>query len=284
VPDAQDLSKTAVDRKTSSTMTRSFRFDKIRVLDLSHPLLGPRAVAGLRVMRPGRGLVLLLGVSTLLGRSDGGAFGDENALDQDIAARHFQLGSEAYARSDFQRALEEFQAARRVVPRPELDFNIGRVYDRLDEPARAIEAYARYVAAMPDAPDAAEVRARIATLQDRLPAGPFAVSAAPAPADHHGSHAYVAPIVVGALALSAGAVGAGLLGALKGEYDKLHDGCGVAGTCSVAQWSGLRSQDITGKVMLGVGGALLLVDVALWVRARGRVAKENRRVAAWRTR
>jgi len=88
--------------------------------------------------------------------------------DTEVARKHFEKGRQAYDAGDYQAALGEFQAAKRAKAAPALDFNIARCYDRLEQYSPAIDAYASYIAAQPNAPDAEEVRARIATLKKRV--------------------------------------------------------------------------------------------------------------------
>jgi tetratricopeptide (TPR) repeat protein len=88
--------------------------------------------------------------------------------DTQVGRRHFRVGSERYAAGDYAGALEEFRAARRVTGLPALDYNIARCEDRLEQYSDAIADYERYVAAAPNADDAAEVSARIAVLRSRV--------------------------------------------------------------------------------------------------------------------
>lgn len=102
--------------------------------------------------------------------------------DLEIAHRRFERGRAAYEANDYAAALQEFEAVRVVKPSPALDWNIGRCLDRLERFAEAVAAYERYLAATPNEPDAPEVRARVATLKQRLanlPAKPSAPAPAP---------------------------------------------------------------------------------------------------------
>jgi hypothetical protein len=103
-------------------------------------------------------------VITLLAVS-GVAFAHEDP-DTEVARRHFNAGRAFYDAADYERALDEFQQARRAKPHPALDFNIGRCLDRLERYQQAIAAYESYAASEP--PDALEIRARIVILKDRL--------------------------------------------------------------------------------------------------------------------
>src|SRR5262245_43180338 len=89
--------------------------------------------------------------------------------DLEIAQRRFTKGSQYYVAKDYARAIEEFEAARRVMPAPEIDYNIARCHDRLEHFREAIAAYERYLASKPSKEDAAEVEARLKVLQPRVP-------------------------------------------------------------------------------------------------------------------
>ena len=91
---------------------------------------------------------------------------DENEGDVTTARRHFEAGVRYYDMADWQKALEEFMTAQRLHPVPAFDFNIGRCHDFLGHITTAIEHYERYAAT--NAPDAAQVRARIVELRRRL--------------------------------------------------------------------------------------------------------------------
>jgi tetratricopeptide (TPR) repeat protein len=103
--------------------------------------------------------------------------------DVEIAQRHFAMGREYYATSDYQRALDEFEAARKIKPLPAFDFNIARCYDRMERFAEARAAYQRYVSSSPTPEDADEVRRRIEVLDERISKSPPAtLEPSPAPA------------------------------------------------------------------------------------------------------
>jgi tetratricopeptide (TPR) repeat protein len=118
------------------------------------------------------------------------ASGEEPIVDPDtqIARRRFDRGTELYGAERYAEAVVEFEAARAVKPLPAFDYNIGLCHDRLEHPEAAVEAYQRYVAAKPDAPDAARVRERIGILKERIaratvraPVPPAAKPEAPIP-------------------------------------------------------------------------------------------------------
>jgi hypothetical protein len=73
----------------------------------------------------------------------------------------------------------------------------------------------------------------------------------------------VAPIVVGALAVSAFAAGGGVLGWVSSDYGHLAGTCGSS--CPRASWSDLPGRADAGYALLAIGGALAVTDVVLWV-------------------
>lgn len=83
------------------------------------------------------------------------------------AAREFTEGMNDYRRGDFASAAAHFQAAYEALPDPAPLFNMARSWEGANEIVRALDAYQRYLAAAPDAPDRAEVLARIELLRQR---------------------------------------------------------------------------------------------------------------------
>src|SRR5690348_7876731 len=84
--------------------------------------------------------------------------------DTEVARKHFNAGRSFYDKGEYERALDEFQAARRVRPHPALDYNIARCLDRLEQYEDAIAAYERYAATNP--PDVVEIRNRMSQLKE----------------------------------------------------------------------------------------------------------------------
>jgi tetratricopeptide (TPR) repeat protein len=204
--------------------------------------------------------------------------------DEEAARRHFERGLTHYDAGEYQAALAEFDAVKRFHDSPALDYNIARCYDRLERYQEAVTAYERYVTQKPDAPDAPMTRERIATLRKRLgspaeaPAPPTPAPAPPTPAPaiaatpatpiddgarpHSSLRRWAAPIAIGAGALAAAAIGAGLLGSVKSDYDAALGPSGCR-PCSNDQIAPLERRADAGYALLGVGGALVVVDVAL---------------------
>lgn len=125
-------------------------------------------------------MIGLLGRHTALWLACGGCIslvaGPARADDQVAASRdavqearaRFREASEHYRAGRFREALRDFELAERLVPSPELSFNIARAHEQLGEIEAAVARYERYVAALPDANDAESVRTRIAALRASL--------------------------------------------------------------------------------------------------------------------
>lgn len=232
--------------------------------------------------------------------------------DEEAARRHFERGLTHYDAGEYQEALAEFDAVKRFHDSPALDYNIARCYDRLERYPEAVAAYERYVAQKPDAADAAETRERIATLRARLAppspsnaappkpapavaepavaapavAAPPVAAPAPKPADEPARPSpvrrFAAPIALGAGAFVAAAIGAGLLGSVKSDYDAALGPSGCR-PCSDAQIAPLERRATAGYALVGVGGALAVADVVVLgiLVARGKKAS-GARAQIWR--
>jgi tetratricopeptide (TPR) repeat protein len=85
--------------------------------------------------------------------------------DVDIAKAHYATGIAYYERSRFADAAHEFEESYRLSHRPELLYNMGKAYDGGGDKARALAAYRRFLAALPDASDTPVVRARVDQLE-----------------------------------------------------------------------------------------------------------------------
>lgn len=197
--------------------------------------------------------------------------------DQNIQAARalYEAGSAAYYEGRFADAVTEFEAARVLWPSPEIDFNIGKARDRLSDPEAAAAAYERYLAARPVASNAAELRARIALLREPKPKtttepehhaamfvrSSLAVTAQVPPPMARRRALRTTAWIVGGVALGLVAVGASLAGSAHADYGALS----CAPGCADGDWSGIRSREYAGAAILGLAGAALVADVALWV-------------------
>ena len=89
--------------------------------------------------------VVVLGATLAASAASVRVWADESP-DEEIARRHYDQGVDAYAARDYGRAIKEFEAARSYRPRPELDYNLARCFDRMERAADAIDAYEAYLA------------------------------------------------------------------------------------------------------------------------------------------
>lgn len=94
------------------------------------------------------------------------ALADVQDPDTEVARRRFMRGAELYDQGRYAEAAAEFEAASRLRPAPQFDFNIGRCLDRLEHWGEAADAYERYATSHP--PDEEDVRARVAVLRKRV--------------------------------------------------------------------------------------------------------------------
>jgi tetratricopeptide (TPR) repeat protein len=218
------------------------------------------------------------------------AFADIPPVPDDTLARgHYVRGAEAYNAGRYEEALVEFEAAHHVRPMSAFDYNIAKCLDRLNRRAEAVEAYGKYLRNAPPDDTAAETRARIEKLQHEIrdaekPPAPAIVPAIVAPVitppapsavvfsvtlpPRPSPRRFILPGAVGGGALALAAIGAGLLGSTASAYGSLDGSC--APNCSTGSWASLPAREHAGEALLGIAGAVAIVDVVLWVRAMKR--------------
>jgi tetratricopeptide (TPR) repeat protein len=201
-------------------------------------------------------LVALLLLSGSVARAD-------DDPDTEAARRHFQRASELYDAHRYREAVREFEVAKKLKPLPEFDFNIGRAYDRLEDWPHAIEAYQQYLLRARNEADIAEVRARLAVLQARVPQSP---TATPEQDDARRARLRIAAYVDGSLALAAAIAGAGLVGSVNASYNSLHQVCSTR-PCTPSDWHDAQTRATAAYALFAVAGAAEIVDIALFVRA-----------------
>src|SRR6476661_5534300 len=98
------------------------------------------------------------------------AGGTATRNDSPDVRRLMALGHEAAIVGDHRQARDVFVDAARLSPGDErIAYQLGRTYEELGERSNAIREYCRFLALAPQSSDAADVRARIATLA--TPAG-----------------------------------------------------------------------------------------------------------------
>ena len=86
----------------------------------------------------------------------------------EVARGLFQAGKAAYEAGNYTDALSFFEQAHARSGRPQLLFNVGQTADRLRQDEKAIASFRAYLEQLPEAPNRAEVEARIRALEQAL--------------------------------------------------------------------------------------------------------------------
>jgi tetratricopeptide (TPR) repeat protein len=86
----------------------------------------------------------------------------------DPAKEAFGAGKKLYDKGKYAEAVKKFEDAYALRPHPVIFFNIGKCYEKLDVPAKAMRAYRDYLRLLPDATDKAAVQDSIANLERKL--------------------------------------------------------------------------------------------------------------------
>lgn len=89
-------------------------------------------------------------------------------LDDERARGLFEQGAGAYEAGHYEAALGFFQESYALSGRATLLFNIGSSADRLRQNETALENYEAFLAAVPGAPNRAEVSSRVVVLREEL--------------------------------------------------------------------------------------------------------------------
>lgn len=163
-----------------------------------------------------------------------------SSADREARAR-FESGRLAFDDQRYEEALADFERSYELSGRSIILFNIGLVHDRLRRDGEALDAFRRYLEAVPDAENRAEVERRIEVLQAALDERRWAPQPAPMPmpdaqaAPASPSSASMRPLfelggwLAGGLALAVG-IGAGVTWAVANDqYAQLDARCGAAG-------------------------------------------------------
>jgi tetratricopeptide (TPR) repeat protein len=227
--------------------------------------------------------------------------------DRTVARRYFERGAADYERGDYQAALHAFAIALELSPSPALHYNIARCADRLGEWARAADEYERYLPSAPE-PERVGLVERIRTLRARqqtttptptttpplplpkpTPIPPPVVRApatVPAAAERARAAAPTrtpdslgrAAIAVGAVALAGAAVGAGLYGSARVDFNGLERTCQLR-QCAPPDWASVDQRAAAAYAAWAVAAAAAATDVALWI-ARAQRRRRERLVIA----
>ena len=166
------------------------------------------------------------------------------AQDTSLAKQYYRLGEEFYRRAAYAKALEQFKEAHKLAPKPAMLYNMGRCQEALGRLSEAIELFTRYLETVP--PNRVYIEARITNLKKQLEArraadrpktDPSSQPAAMAPAQT------APPSQPAAAAVTAGAEKTG------------------------------RPLRTAGWVLVGSGGALLVVGVVMGALASDRASE-----------
>jgi tetratricopeptide (TPR) repeat protein len=232
----------------------------------------------------------------------GSAFAAGNPAE---AKQHFMQGAAFYQQGRYLEAVREFKAGRELAPLPDFDFNLGRTYEKLEQWDLAIEAYRRYMTAVPDSPEWGALRARVHILQDRMAEdrvtqrkAPPAPEPRPAPAAPKPARAAVRPVAPPAplpappptppppievaplaererspglaLPLIVGGaaligLGAGLALAVTVDQDYAALIASCAPRCAVEAWQPVQARETAAGTLLVIAGVAAVADLALWI-------------------
>jgi len=155
--------------------------------------------------------VLLLGASSLAHAQTGEA----ELLDREARA-NFEAGRLAYEDARYADALGYFERAYELSERPELLYNVGQSLDRLRRDAEAVDAFERFLEAVPETHKRNEVEARLEILRGQVAEVPTPEETAeaalpretapPPPTTSEPSRGWIAGVVAGAVAVVLGVV------------------------------------------------------------------------------
>ena len=123
---------------------------------------------------------MLLVAASLCVAGSAGLARAEVPFEAEIARTHYRLGTKYYGVGSYDKALEEFKKAYEAEQRPALLFNMGKCHELLGQKEQAIEAYSRYLKAVPDASNRATLELKVKNMRRAL-ARDKAPEPAPAP-------------------------------------------------------------------------------------------------------
>jgi tetratricopeptide (TPR) repeat protein len=85
--------------------------------------------------------------------------------DLELAKAHYKTGELYYARGRFPDAAREFEEAYRLSHRSDLLYNMGKSYDGVGDYAKALAAYRRWLAEVPNGADRGDVTSRVSAME-----------------------------------------------------------------------------------------------------------------------
>lgn len=235
-------------------------------------------------LRSSLALVVLL-FSVVAGAGVASAQEPDFQPDDEAARAHFRIGQAQYEAGQYTAAASEFETAYALSHRAELFYNVYVSYREIGDLDRASSALRRYLESVPDAANAAQLRARLAAMDEQLAhraepsaddtsgdATDDATSEGPSDTDAAAPSPSVATqpspigfavLGVGAAALVASAITGGL--ALS-TFGSLEQRCGADHLCPPGYESdrdtGLALSTAT-DVLWAVGGAAAVTGLVL---------------------
>ncbi len=84
------------------------------------------------------------------------------------ARQHFMAGQDYYTQGRYDKAIEEFEEAYRLEPKPLLLYNIAMAQEKVGELVKAVDYLKRYLEATPDNEDRTTLLAKVANLEARI--------------------------------------------------------------------------------------------------------------------
>ena len=192
------------------------------------------------------------------------------------ARQHFATGRDAFSRGDFATAVTEFERSYALSRRAQLLYNIGTTYERLHRWEEARSALQRYLDAVTDAPDRAEVEGRIRIIDVEIQHQSYTPppTAAPPPQIVLVDRPVVQSVrpwqitfwVAGGLAVVSGglALGIGLLA--DDRYNTLANTCGqTQAGCNEADISDMRLRQGLVNASIAVAGSFAALTVTAFI-------------------
>jgi hypothetical protein len=98
------------------------------------------------------------------------------------ARQHFLAGQNYYTQGRYEKAIEEFEEAYRLDPRPLLLFNISQAWEKMGDLAKSLDFLKRFLEAEPDNDDRTTLLSKVANLESRIAAQGIKITCAEAEA------------------------------------------------------------------------------------------------------
>jgi tetratricopeptide (TPR) repeat protein len=186
----------------------------------------------------------------------------------EIARGHFRRGAAHYQAARFRDAAAEFELARRELPLAELDYDLGRCYEALDQLDDALAAYRRFREHAPSSATTSiareEVDQRISLLEAASPAARERRSRLERAGKARRTWRVLAPTAAtfAAIALGAGVASGVLYARTRSLRDGLEAGCPPV--CDPGLYDRAVAARTASLVTFGVALGATAIDVALW--------------------